>query len=288
MIFVAFIALFLILWGVMYATLPVMQRGGAMLTRRLAQLSTWSPRIGRWSGYALTRWERFRAYFPIALIVIAGGTITALAGDQFIELAEMVHSKSPLLQKVDTRIHDWAVSHRTPSSTRFFVLMTNAGGPIGMAALAVIVAVALLIRRRYRWLIYLLVTAGGGALLNTELKRAFARARPDVAEMLRLANGYSFPSGHAMGSTVTLGALSYMAFRVLNTWRTRAAALALAITLIVAIAFSRVYLGVHWVSDVAAGVAAGTIWVATMTVAYETFRRISMLRGMRAAADKRG
>src|ERR1700730_12053852 len=100
MIFVAFLALFLILWGILYAMLPAMRRGGALLTRRLARLSTWSPRIGRWSGYAQTRWERFRAYFPIALIVIAGAGITAYAGDQFIDLAEMVHAKSPVLQKI--------------------------------------------------------------------------------------------------------------------------------------------------------------------------------------------
>src|SRR5437870_5881144 len=87
-----------------------------------------------------------------------------------------------------------------------------------------------------------------GALLLMELKRYFARARPDLAEALRRASGYSFPSGHAMGSTIVFGALGYLALRSQRTWRTKAAALAAAVTLIITIALSRVYLGVHWIS----------------------------------------
>jgi membrane-associated phospholipid phosphatase len=283
MFFVGFAALFLILWGILYATLPLLRRGGAVVARELARWSARSKAIGRLAGYARVRVTPLRVYLPVVLILIAGLGLTALAGDKFMDLAELVHAKSTVLQSTDLKIHDWAVTRRTADATHFFIFMTVAGGPVGMAALALIAAVVLFIQKRYRWLVYLLVTAGGGALMNLELKRYFARMRPDVAEMLRLAHGYSFPSGHAMGSTVTLGALSYLAFRTLKTWRSRAAALALAITLVLAIALSRVYLGAHWVSDVSAGVAAGTIWVATTTVAYETLRRIRMLRGMRAA-----
>ncbi|MGZ4810645.1 MAG: phosphatase PAP2 family protein [Thermoanaerobaculia bacterium] len=283
MLFAGFVGLFLMLWGLLYATLPLMRRGGSMLVRTLTGWSARSSLIGRWAGYARVRATPFRMYLPVAMIVVAGLFLTAFAGDQFMDLAEMVHAKSPVLQNTDVRVHDWAVTRRTPGATRFFMLMTIAGGPVGLAAIVLVAAVALAVRGKYRWVAYLLATAGGGALLNMELKRYFARVRPDVAEMLRLASGYSFPSGHAMGSTVTLGALSYLAFRTWKTWRSRAAALALAITLIVAISLSRVYLGAHWISDVGAGVAAGTIWVATTTVAYETFRRIRMMRGMKAA-----
>ncbi len=103
--------------------------------------------------------------------------------------------------------------------------------------------------------------------------------------MLRLAQGYSFPSGHAMGSTVVLGALSYLAVRTTTRWQWKAAWLALAWTLIAAIALSRVYLGVHWISDVAAGVVAGALWVGVTTLAYETWRRIRLLRAMRVSGS---
>ena len=161
--------------------------------------------------------------------------------------------------------------------------MTIIGGPLGMAVLLTIVGIILAIRRRWRWLIYLAVTAGGGALLNEELKRYFARARPVAAEMLRRANGYSFPSGHAMGSAVGLGALAYLAFRAIRSWPAKAAVIAFLYTLVASIALSRVYLGVHWISDVLAGVTVGTVWVTTTTVAYETLRRIRRMRGRRSA-----
>ncbi|HVR41558.1 MAG TPA: phosphatase PAP2 family protein, partial [Thermoanaerobaculia bacterium] len=95
---------------------------------------------------------------------------------------------------------------------------------------------------------------------------------PDLAQRLREAHGYSFPSGHAMGSTIVLGALAYLAFRVLVRWRWKSCALALGLTLILAISSSRIYLGVHWISDVGAGITAGLIWVISTTVAYEASR----------------
>jgi undecaprenyl-diphosphatase len=151
-----------------------------------------------------------------------------------------------------------------------------------MGAITGIVAIALFIKRRRVWAIYLIVTAGGGALLNLELKRFFARARPDLAEMLRRAQGYSFPSGHAMGSTVVMGALAYLAVLVLKTWRQKSAAMAFATTFVVAVSASRIYLAVHWLSDIVAGVSGGLLWLAATTVGHETFRRIRLIRSLRA------
>jgi len=96
----------------------------------------------------------------------------------------------------DTLAHAWAAAHRSADSTLFFVTMTTIGGPLGLAILGVIVAAILAIKRRWRWMIYLAITCGGGALLNLELKRYFERARPALVEALRQAHGYSFPSGH--------------------------------------------------------------------------------------------
>lgn len=252
-----------------------MRRAGALGARLIARASVRYARIGRFTN-------RFKAYAPIALIVVVGALLVAWAGDQFIDLAEAVHSNSPKLQEFDTLAHAWAISKRTAGGTTFFAVLSNVGSPAGMTVIVVIVAIVLTATRRYRWLIYLLVTTGGGSLLNMELKRYFARARPDLAEMLRQVHGYSFPSGHAMGSTVVLGALSYLAFRTATHWRWKAAWLALAWTLIAAIAMSRVYLGVHWISDVAAGIVVGGLWVTVTTLAYETTRRIRMLRAMRS------
>ena len=125
------------------------------------------------------------------------------------------------------------------------------------------------------------VGGSGGGLIDSELKRFFARARPGVAEMLRHASGYSFPSGHAMGSTVLFASLSYLAIRTLPRWRWKSAAMALGATFIVFVSLSRVYLGVHWISDVGAGITAGLLWTTMTTVAYETSRRIRLIRARR-------
>ena len=199
------------------------------------------------------------------------------------DVAELVHSKSPALQQSDMRFHDWAISERSPIATKIFVAATIIGSPVALGILVAIVAVVLIIRHRYAWAIYLAGTTGIGSLMLLELKRYFARARPDIAEALRRASGYSFPSGHAMGSAIVFGALGYLALRSQRTWRAKAA-LAAAVTLVVTIAASRVYLGVHWISDVSAGVTMGALWVTIATVAYETFRRIRAIRGRRANA----
>jgi undecaprenyl-diphosphatase len=178
-------------------------------------------------------------------------------------------------------VHDWASDTRTPGATLFLTTMTLIGTPVGLCVILAVVVTLLLLRRRWRWAAYLVVTCGLGGLMNLELKRYFARDRPELAEALRQAHGYSFPSGHAMGSTIVFGALAYLAFRVLHRWRQRAAAIAFAATMILSISVSRIYLGVHWVSDVGAGIAAGLVWLLCATVAYETFRRIRLIRSIR-------
>ena len=267
MIPAVFAAIFVVLWGVSYLALPAMRHGARLLPKSIARAQ-----------------ERYPGYLPILAIVVIGAILTAWSGDAFLDMAERLHEQQGKLHFVDTYVHDAAVQQRTAGATAFFVLMSNAGGPAGMSAVVVVVAIVLLVQRRYRWLIYLAVTAGGGALLNLELKHHFTRTRPDVAEMLRRASGFSFPSGHAMGATVACGALAYLAMRALKSWPWKSAALALAITFVAAVAASRVYLGVHWISDVGAGITAGTVWVACTTVAYETLRRIRLLRELRRRA----
>ena len=273
-----FAGVFLILWGLFYLTLPALRHGGRVLAALLA-------RNMRVHEFVTSTHERFRDYVPILILVVAGAALTAWCGDAFVDMAERLHDQGGRLHFVDTYVHDAAVRQRTAGATEFFVTMSNVGGPVGVGATLAVAGIVLLVKRRYRWFIYLAVTAGGGALMNLELKHHFARTRPDVAEMLRRAHGFSFPSGHAMGSTVAYGALAYLAMRVLKPWRWKSAALAFAITFVAAVAASRVYLGVHWISDVGAGITAGTVWVAFTTVAYETLRRIRLLRELRRRAD---
>jgi membrane-associated phospholipid phosphatase len=269
-----FIAVFLLLWGVYAVVLPPLWRALTVLAGKVA---AWTLRRRRVQPLA-ERASRFRDYLPVAAILAIGVALTMFIGDAFLDVAELVHARSTSLQGMDVKVHDWMVMNRSLGATAFFWTMSTLGGPVSLAILVAILVIGLLIARRFSFASYLLVTAGGGALINLELKLYFARARPAVAEALRVAHGYSFPSGHAMGSAVTFGALSYLVFRSTSRWRWKAAVLALAGTLVAAVSLSRVYLGVHWFSDVGAGVTAGTVWVIVCTVAYETMRRIRKVR----------
>jgi membrane-associated phospholipid phosphatase len=263
---VLFLLVFLVLWLLFYALLPLLEK----LLGRAAHFTTKF---------------RYRDYLPVFIVLAIGVVVASMAGDAFIDLAERLHSESSRMHRVDREVHDWARVAEDASFTRFFTILTVIGTPVGLGVIIAVVAVLLVLRKHWRWAAYLLFTCGVGGLLNLQLKAFFARARPDLAEALRAAHGYSFPSGHAMGSTITFAALSYIAFRALTRWRYRAAAVAFAVTMIAAIASSRIYLGVHWISDIAAGMAAGTIWFATTTVAYETFRRIRHIRALRAKRE---
>jgi undecaprenyl-diphosphatase len=142
-----------------------------------------------------------------------------------------------------------------------------------MGALVVAVLAVLMARRRFRLGAYLAVTAAGGALLNQLLKLHYLRQRPDLKDALLGATGYAFPSGHAMSGTVILGALAYLASRSTRSWSSTSASLAALATTAFAIGISRIYLGVHWTSDVGAGFVAGLLWLAATTTGYELFRQ---------------
>lgn len=262
-----FVLLFLLLWLVFYAALP-------LLDRALGRAAHWTASF------------RYGDYVPVFIMLAIGVVAASLAGDAFLDLAERLHENSSRMHAIDREVHEWARTAQDEASTLFFTILTLIGTPVGLGIIVTIVAAILAMRGRWRWAAYLVITTVIGGLLNLQLKAYFARARPDLAEALRHASGYSFPSGHAMGSTVTFAALSYLAFRAIPRWRWRAAAVAFAVSMIVAIASSRIYLGVHWISDIGAGIAAGLIWFVTTTVAYEVFRRIRMIRSLRAKRSR--
>lgn len=268
MIFAAgFLALFLLLWLMFVGVTPLI---GKLLDR---------------SAHFTTKF-RYRDYLPVFVVIAIGIAVTAWAGDGFLDLAESMQQNNPELGHADRLAHGWARENRTQGSTLFFTAMTIIGTPVGLGVLVAIASVALFVKRRWRWAAYLIFTSVVGGFLNLGLKGFFERARPELAEALRQAHGYSFPSGHAMGSTIVCGAFAYLAFRILRG-RPRAAALALCVTVMLSISASRIYLGVHWISDVAAGITAGLLWLVTTTVAYETFRRIRLVRAMRARATEK-
>lgn len=231
------------------------------------------------------RFGRYRTYLPVLLIVAAGAAVSFAAADVFTDLAGTLNEQSALARAADSWFWTMSRLYHSSGATWFFTFFTLLGTPVALGAIVLVVGAALLARGRPRWALYLILTTALGGLMNRALKSFFIRERPDLAEAIREAAGYSFPSGHAMGSTIVLGALTYLALRASREWRERSAALALSISTVLAISLSRIYLGVHWITDVVAGVAAGLVWVIFATVAYEASRRVRKVRARRNAAD---
>jgi membrane-associated phospholipid phosphatase len=146
------------------------------------------------------------------------------------------------------------------------------GGRPVLTWLVLIPAVVLLIRRRPRLAIYLAVTGVGALLLDPSLKALVARVRPVVDVPVAHAPGNSFPSGHALGSTIAYGAL-LLVFLPAVSRRWRPVFAGLIVLIVLAIGLTRIALGVHFLSDVVAGWLLGVAWLGVTAYAFRVWRR---------------
>jgi membrane-associated phospholipid phosphatase len=195
----------------------------------------------------------------------------------FAELAEGVLARAALGAADEALIAALHASVPQPA-LQAFAWLTRLANTTTLVVLCVAVALALLWQGR-RWLAFGWVAAvGGNGLLNITLKQIFARVRPLHDDGLVLAQGFSFPSGHSSGAVVAYGMLAYVAMRFLPP-RWHLAAVLVAAALAFSIGASRVFLRVHFASDVIAGFASGAAWLAVCVTSIELTR---WYRGRRA------
>jgi membrane-associated phospholipid phosphatase len=160
-----------------------------------------------------------------------------------------------------------------PATRRLILFVTDFGSLPVMAGLALGGALVLVIARRHLLaLVWLLAPAGGG-LLDAGLKSFYERDRPAFKDMSVPETNLSFPSGHSLASVVGYGLLAYLLVRFLPRLWMKFTAVALLTLLVVAIGFSRVYLGAHYLTDVIGGFAVGGCWLAACISAVEAVRR---------------
>ncbi len=171
----------------------------------------------------------------------------------FLELSEDVWLKEGFTW--DAPIMLWLHQWRTPWLDNLFVAITQSAGPWIVAGL-IIVGIVLWQREERKTAVSLLASSAGSAALNALLKLFFARPRPAVFPPLTTESSYSFPSGHTMAAMAVYGLTAVL------LWRRRRIGWAILAGLWVPlVALSRVYLGVHYPSDVLASLAVGTIWL---------------------------
>jgi len=199
----------------------------------------------------------------LALVAVPFGLLLLLVEERW----------RPLLHVDDgarDSLHRFAVAHGA-----FVDAMRTVGflgSWVGYTVVFSLLALWLLRRRLPRLALFVVVTVLGSSLLNTIVKALVDRARPVLPDPVAHANGLSFPSGHAQSAMVAACVLLLVFAPVLHG-RARAAAFAAAVLWVLTVGFSRVALGVHYVSDVLAGFVLGAAWVALMTAAFGAWRR---------------
>ncbi len=184
--------------------------------------------------------------------VLADGPITRLDGDIANRLNDWVHRWEPGVTVLE------AISW-LGRPVWFYVLIAGACGYLWGHG------------RRKRLIVFLVVTSLGGGLVDSAVKIAVNRPRPVVDHPVATAFGKSFPSGHAMASTVGYGSL-LLAFLPLMPKRWRWPSIAAYFVIVALVAASRLALGVHFVSDVLGGVVLGLAWLAMSTAAFSIWR----------------
>jgi membrane-associated phospholipid phosphatase len=165
----------------------------------------------------------------------------------------------------------WARDAYAPGLAPAVRFVTHLADPLSLWAAAGVLALLLWRRHERALAIAWLAALGGNALLNPALKRAFERLRPEADLSGLVAHGYSFPSGHTSGAVVAFGMAAYLGWRLLpGRWQLPACLLAVVAVLLVGA--SRIWLQVHYLSDVLAGIASGGAWLALCIAAAGTWR----------------
>jgi membrane-associated phospholipid phosphatase len=162
---------------------------------------------------------------------------------------------------VDTRLANWLHDHASPGWTSFFERVTWLGNVPVLVAVTAAAAAVLAWKRRRTELLRLILAVVGAEILTLGLKLGFHRERPFFSDPLASETSYSFPSGHASVSLAVYGTIAFIAARNLANVRARLAVLVAAGILILLIGISRLYLGVHFLTDVIAGFSLGLAWV---------------------------
>jgi membrane-associated phospholipid phosphatase len=192
---------------------------------------------------------------------------------------------APLL-RVDAaardNLHRYAISHA--GFVGAMQLISDSGSAMAWQIVLGVVVVWLLWRRLPRLALFVAITAVGSSLLNTVVKTSVHRLRPVLTLPVAHEPGMSFPSGHAQSAIVGYSILLLVFLPILHgIWRR--AAVTIAVLMVLAIGFSRIALGVHYLSDVVGGFVLGAAWVAAMAAAFNAMR---VDRGHRAVDVREG
>ena len=197
----------------------------------------------------------------IALIVVVGGI------NLFIELTETL--KTEILASYDTAITDYIISYRSPTLTSYFKFVTNVGDTYGyLIVLGMFFLVSLFVIKRWKYVAQATLVLALATISNMMLKRFIDRARPGIEHLVSVET-LSYPSGHAMSAMAFYGFLIFLVTKFNTHKVTKFLLIVILVVLVLSIGISRIYLGVHFPSDVAGGFIAGFIWIVFYVLVFD-------------------
>ena len=198
--------------------------------------------------------------------------VMGVAAAAFAVIAGSVWETAPIL-KQDMQVSVWLHTHGSPVFTAFLLAITQVHSTVGIPIMAAILAYFVWRHGDHYWVFSLALAVPGGLLLNVFLKHLFNRSRPSWDDPLLTLDSSSFPSGHTAGATLFYGFLAaYMVWRMKNSAARALAVLGCAL-MIALVGFSRIYLGVHFLSDVLAAVSISTVWLVICLIAVRAYAK---------------
>jgi undecaprenyl-diphosphatase len=182
----------------------------------------------------------------------------------FVKISWELHEDSAL-DSLDKQILVQISKFRVSALNGSAVDITALGSPTVLTLFTIVVAVLLWLNKDRIGCAYLVVGSAGAGAGTFFMKRFFSRPRPDIVPRLVEVSGFSYPSGHSLGATSFFLLLMFLAWRHFQTWRARFIILICTAITIGGVCFSRLYLGVHYPSDVLSGMLLGAAWVFLLT-----------------------
>ncbi|MFT8321568.1 MAG: phosphatase PAP2 family protein [Bacillus sp. (in: firmicutes)] len=181
-------------------------------------------------------------------------SVVIIAGGGFIAIANWVTSRNVI--DFDHHIISFIQSYVSGTLTMIMVAISFIASIKWIVSIIILLAGILCWKKKWALALFLVSTSGLGALLNKGLKLFFKRERPDILPLV-VEQSYSFPSGHSMGSMLFYGSLAYIIIHLAKTTKIKVTAVFGMAILILCIGISRIYLGVHFPTDVLGGYSIG-------------------------------
>ncbi len=218
---------------------------------------------------SVSRFRKSKWFGVFVVCLLLGGFIVLTS-----EVQEALSGEAELIGTVDQITLSFLVKNRTPQLNAFAIDLTALGSGIVLTVLSIFICTLFLLTKRSITAVHFILSSVGAGILTWLLKFYFERSRPENALRLVDVQGYSYPSGHSLAAAAVYFTIAILVCKPLKDARARVALWTLFLSLITTIGGTRVYLGVHFFSDVLAGILIGIAWASLVEFIMNHFNEV--------------